>query len=275
MKLLSLICVVIASGSTPAPLSTTVHTFEDGFVERSMAIVVRDRSAHVEYSIGLNESTVREVLVKWEPGADPSDSATPDVNRRALTDPLPVAPDESIAPSTDSKQVTVTSNGLESPGPMKVDATGKSTSTQPSESRNPIDGHAISPELLAKFKELAPDAIVKAIDIRCNGEKIEAFAIKEGPPPRHPFTITIELEFELPDSEICDLKINDHNFADQKGAARFSLKAAGRSMLIRSDVAPILVRAERIELSKVVSESERNSLTSINARLGIAPPRKP
>ncbi len=265
MKLLCLICVVIASGSIPAPLSPAVHKFEDGFVERSMAIVVRDRSAHVEYSIGLNESTVREVLVKWEPGANPSNSASSGVNNRPLTEPLTVAPVELIA----------TSNGLESTGSLKDASTGKSTSFQQSESKNPNDGHSISPDLLAKFKELAPDSIGKAIDIHCNGKKIEAFAIKEGPPPRHPFTMTIELEFKLPDSEICDLKINDHNFADQKGAARFSLKAAGRSMLIRSDVAPILVRAERIELSELISEAERNSLTSINARLGIAPPRKP
>ena len=289
MKIFYLIDVALAFGSILVANAGEPHKFDDGFVERTMAVVIRDKTGHVEYSIGLNESTVRDLLGTWESSsgeiAEPSNSTDTSVPSRSAGQPFNKKLEASLAnavgnPSNKSTDLSKTnpsgkpvdSAGSESKQRKKNVSAGKSTSTQPTASKNSADGHEIAPELMARFKKLAPVAIAKGLKITCDEKSIPIISIEEGPPSRHPFTMTIKFKFELPEFKICDLKINDENFADQSGAARYAFKTAGRSMLMQSDVAPILVRANRIELAQP-SKRELRPGTSINVRLGMPAPR--
>lgn len=262
-----------------------VHKFEDGFVERSVAIVVRDKTAYVEYSIGLNETTVRDLLTQWEqasaPTAEQSKSAGSQEQPRSETEALrdqhksiPIDPaNTSSGSATGQTKESSTTKVAQELTQRQSDTRRKSTPESRSEADDSTEGHSIEPLLLANFKKVATDQVARGLKIKCNGKPLTVTSIAAGPPPRHPFIMTIQFKVQLPDSEICELKINDENFGKQHGAVRYALKAAGRAMLLKSDVAPILVRAERIELSKTPI-TQRASLTSINARLGFAPSPK-
>ena len=285
MKFLSLICVLLASGTISASVMTRVHKFENGFVERSIAIVVRDKTAHIVYSVGLNELTVRELLANWEPFS-PGQTVGPDSTKSEVQqnpeserfgDQRPAnstgqAETSPRSPSQPSTKATV-SSGVDPSADTRPKPTEKPTSSKRPQLENSSEDHVIPPDLLLKFKELAPVAIANGMKISCNGKPITIDYVNAGPPPRHPFTMSIEFTFQVPDSETCDLKISDDSFAQNNGAVRYALKAAGRAMLIQSDVAPILVRAERCDLTKL-SKKERSLKTSVNARLGFAPPRQ-
>ena len=78
------------------------------------------------------------------------------------------------------------------------------------------------------------------------------------------FNLIVKFEFEIPDLKSAKLKIQDHNFLQYNGAIRNALKTRGSSMLVRSDTAPIIVRAQRHEL-KGLSQKEASTRTSISA----------
>lgn len=64
MKTVILTFAIIANLSFPLVRSTP-HRFEDDFVERTLAIIVRGNKAEITYSIGLNKKTTEKVLKKW------------------------------------------------------------------------------------------------------------------------------------------------------------------------------------------------------------------
>ena len=58
------VCLVFAMFTTTSEVSG--HEFEDGFVERSVAVVVRGNVARLEYSIGLNPNTRQQLIEFWQ-----------------------------------------------------------------------------------------------------------------------------------------------------------------------------------------------------------------
>ena len=50
------------------------HEFEDGFVERSVAVVVRENVARLNYSIGLNPRTRQRLIEFWQSSDDFEDA---------------------------------------------------------------------------------------------------------------------------------------------------------------------------------------------------------
>ena len=60
--LIAIVGALAESGASTFVQPRLPHVYPDGFVERSLAIVIRDGRAYGEYSIGLNESTAGRVL---------------------------------------------------------------------------------------------------------------------------------------------------------------------------------------------------------------------
>ena len=278
MKLIALACLLVAI--SPSPIA---HKFEDGFVERTMAIVLRGRTAQVEYRVGLNDTTIRQILEKWD--TLPADSTNKDISP-PTKDPNQVQ-DASVKPSFPVESEKKLDPVVRSAPPDATEQNGSSSPEQPpdkkTESNDPpasnsaqdsnATDHVIDAVLFEKFEQAAPKAIANGLNIRCNGKPVAVTALAAGPSPRHPFTIVVTFEFQLPKSESSELSIVDANFAKQTGAVRYALKATGNAALIQSNVAPILVRAERIELSDATNR-ERKRQTTISARVAVLPSSK-
>jgi len=90
--------------------------------------------------------------------------------------------------------------------------------------------------------------------------------VKASPAPRHPFNLVVRFEFELPPTKSVQLDIADTNFLRQTGAVRYAIKAVGSTMLVKSNAAPIIIRAKRVELVGL-SRKETVSATSISAKI--------
>jgi hypothetical protein len=102
----------------------------------------------------------------------------------------------------------------------------------------------------------------------CDGRRITPEAVDLGPTPVHPFILVVKFEFQLPVSNDIELNVEDRNFPDLTGAVRYALKAKGNSMLLKSNAAPILIRADRVELAGMTLV-ERAKCTTISAKLAV------
>lgn len=279
----------------PAP-----HEFEDGFVERTFAIVIRDNLATAEYSIGLNESTMQELLDHWQ-SPEVTDSPTEDEQLLHKT-PSPSKTDARsrvlIGPHNDSQDKNAATEPLEKdpsdvetslPKPEKPAAKPATQTDEPSSAASSLEPEAessirndalensgspsskhleptIPEELLASLKQLGPSQIAKKIAISCNGQPLQIKNVSAAAAPRHPFNLVVQFEFEIPSLESAALKIEDRNFRQHNGAIRYALKALGNTILVKSNVAPIIVRAQRHQLG-ALSKKEASNWTSISAEI--------
>jgi len=271
-----------------------------------LAIVIRDNVATAEYSIGLNESTLTELLAQWEKSeadssqpeplestnADPAQSpdvSKPDPPTGTFIDPKPdskteisdpeskiqsnpkLKPGETEAGSqtkagrvlnrqTSSPSAELTANSAvdESTGEPHQ---GKSLPQNDEEDKNPIHER-----LLATLKRMGPKQISRRIHVNCDGKPLKIKNVEASPAPRHPFNLVVKFEFELPLTKSVQLDIADTNFLRQTGAVRYAIKAAGSTMLVKSNAAPIIIRAKRVELAGL-SRKETVSKTSISAKI--------
>ena len=51
-------------------------------------------------------------------------------------------------------------------------------------------------------------------------------------------------------NRVVEFQVTDRLFSDYHGATRYALRARGTTMLLQSNVAPVLVRSERIEIDR-------------------------
>ena len=199
------------------------HQFKDGFIERAVAIVVRPDQTIIEYSIGANEATRQRLIECWS-GVNSAET------------------DERSAEDT---------------------------------------GGAID----ARFVAAVGQAIARRLVVAADGKPLAIELVEVIPTPRHHVEATVVLRFSTPQpvagKKIVTLTFEDRNFflstagdkaeeteeADNGepspvplgepspvptpvplgGAFRYAFKATGGVMLNRSTVAPLLVRAKRLE----------------------------
>ena len=293
----------LAASSPSAP-----HKFEDGFVERTLAIVIRDNAATAEYSIALNQSTLNELLDQWKKEADsrqpePSESTSAkttaklqscdgsksDTETETFIDPKPdsrieISEPESTTQSSPKLHPKLHTKGGEDSqterpqeqnrqAPEATSSPAATTSVaQPadeSEEEKSLphdDENPIHERLLAELKSIGPDQIAQRIQINCDGQPLKIKNVVASPAPRHPFNLKVKFEFELPPTKSAQLDIVDNNFRQQTGAVRYAIKALGSTMLVKSNAAPIIIRAKRVELAGL-SEKETVSETSISAKI--------
>ena len=182
-----------------------IHDIPDNFAERTLAIVVRDRTAFITYRAGLNVKTMRNLLQKWN------------------------LPDDQYSETL-------------------------------SESK-----------LSENFRQAAFGQLASGLKISIDGKPLTVEKISCEPSSRHHFSLIANYKIGLgTSSKPIDLEVTDNNFPDQQGAIRCSLKAMGKAMVLRSNAAPIIVRAKRHELEKL-TPIQRKEASSIKVKLGFSP----
>ena len=252
-----------ASSARPA----IAHVLKDGYIERTVEVVIRDDTAYVEYSVGLNENTMAQLTSSWELKTQPTESKPSGGNEDEKANPKESEPVETTKTKTDKKpsdSKPVDSNPDDS-SPTDSSPTDSSSTDSSSEKATVFDK-----ALLAKFNKSAPAKVTEGLKITCDDKPVKIESVALDPAPRHPFDVKVKFQFKIPksDKESIELKLEDSNFTKQTGAVRYALKAKGIAMLVQSNVAPIIVRAERIELAEL-TEEQRKTQTSILARIAL------
>lgn len=215
------------------------HEFEDGFVERSVAVVVRDNVARLEYSIGLNPNTRQQLIEFWQ--------------------------------STDGAR-----GEMEGRSASKIDSI-----------------HPVQQNLA--FYSLAAEHLSRRLDIVVNNQRIEHNLISALQSSRHHVDVTVILEFNLPstDAQIpIAIEIADGNFfretTDQEkidlatrktkrhephllpapfgGGFRYAFKTAGSTVLSSTNVASILIRADR-QMDDDFTDTQLDTAFKIKAKV--------
>lgn len=268
-----------------------MHKFENGFVERTCAVVVEGNKATVQYQIGLNEFTIRELMAEWAKTKKPEGfkNALPE-NEKSKTEVTPKTNSESksqVGPAAQTEPSdSVNSKAQKQELPVKApnspkgnpasrskdsnEAPTSRTQTKPgsTEDTSETEDEPISKEALDEFLVVAGTEIAKRFKIKCDEKSIPIKSVSAEKAPRHPYVLLIKFKFELPANDSVQLEIADENFRNQKGAIRYALKGSKDTMLLNSNVAPIVIRAKRVELGGL-SAKEVADQTSISAKLAI------
>lgn len=154
-----LMCVGLALTS---PAVAVAHEFEDGHVERSVAVVIRGNTGQIEYSIGLNPQTRQQLIRFW------SDSA------------LKNAPTESASRSSSSPPQHALDDENE-PLPDTALVSAAATDT---------------PEDF--FLKLAAANVISRLKVTANGDPLPLELISSSASARHHVDVTVTLKFEIP-----------------------------------------------------------------------------
>ena len=281
--------------------SVGAHEYEDGFVERSLTITIRDGVGYGEYQIGLNANTATEVLKLAEQirqqavmarAAQPQPSATGDAAAvaEALTEPsverelLANKPDAALNVGQELKAVTpkaVTPKGVTPKGvPNQSVGTG-------------VGEHLTDLTMIKRFGELKEDWFAGRLKLVRNGQQVTLSKVSVEPAARHPFSVVVKFQFSVeakqaveeqakaernkaagpaskPDSSqgsVVDFQVTDGLFSDHHGATRYALRSRGSTMVLQSNVAPALVRADRVEVKRGEGANEDGKPPEIQAKL--------
>ncbi len=279
MKTILLVALTLGWAATSGP---ALHEFEDGFVERTLEVVIRDNVATAKYSIGLNETTLCDLLDQWKKSHEnPHQTQRSQHNETIIADQSLGTNDQ--AEITEVAKPAVGSKPKVEPEPTeslaesapKPDEFGtvKKSSAVPQRPVEPArdgegeeDDNPIQQQLLAELQSLGPEQIARGVVVTCDGKPLKIRNVTADLAPRHPFVLVVKFEFEIPATKSAILEIKDQNFREQTGAVRYAIKALGNLMLVKSDAAPIIIRAKRLELAEL-SKKETISKTSISAQL--------
>lgn len=276
-----LIALIFGSSIGPSTnrLLPTPHILEDGFVERSLSIVVRNSTAYGEYRIGLNNNTMTELVSQWtKPSESELKSKSPTLNSKAdgatHSENLASLNQDATVKKTEPQKKRSYSQSLTGDRESIRESTGPSLSPSSvkSETKNPTsedENHWLDPKVLKQLTTLAHSRLTQELKVQIDGQVVAIKSVEPGPPPRHPFYLSIKFEFTVPDSGSFDLEIRDHVFGLESGAVRYSLKTQGKPMILQSNVAPAIVRSKRVDLRELSAE-KRESKTTISAKIGVA-----
>ena len=219
--------------------ATLAHQFEDGYVERTVAIRIRDRVGTVEYSIGLNDATIKLFSNAWPQDAE----LFAQLQKASSTQP---ADQEPAAPEPNTRS--------------------------PVESNLPQDGSLTNEiALIRAFAKLSTPHLESGLRIVANGKRLKLSLISATPSARHHATLQTSWQFHLPADPTIKLQVRDTNFLQQPGGIKYSLKTSGSSMTIQSNAAPILIRSARIELDQL-DVLQRLQQRGIVARIRVVQP---
>ncbi|MEL7498238.1 MAG: hypothetical protein AAFN77_11550 [Planctomycetota bacterium] len=275
IRIVPLIIVAIAGQplvptfTESAPANSIRHVYEDGFVERACYVLIRDDRAFCEYSIGLNPQTAERLLQRLVESAERSPNQTKDLNSS-----------NSPNPGSNAK-----SDNLPSTQPL-----GETNQELADENRGEAE-HLTDPEVIERFADRIEPWFGRELKVSLNGHRVRLENLKLAKDARHPFSMIVRFEFSLLPGDSSkdaqakskqaansqnnaersqapktnkttlkpkqiELKLIDQLFKDSDGAVRYALKTKGKAMIAKSNVAPILVRAERMELAKLLTDVE-------------------
>ena len=110
------------------------------------------------------------------------------------------------------------------------------------------------------FSDLLLQQLSTSIELKINDKPVKLIQKRVYEPGKHHFNWVAEFEFPLANGTN-ELSLVDQEFRQMKGAARYSLKALGSTMLLKSSVAPIIIRAKRHELNNLGIKPRREICT--------------
>ena len=291
---LSIYCVVGLSAGMPTTICA--HVYEDGFVERSLTITIRDGVGYGEYQIGLNAKTADQILKAAQ-------LKQKDARLNLMKEPQASANQhyhlQSQSPSSTAEAVDANEpNKLEKSPDLEPKKTEPKNTTAPKSVASPqrlgtvgSGQHLTDLKTIARFGDLQQRWFTDHLKLVSDGQKIEFSKVSVEPAARHPYSVLVKFQFSLeekkvskgvltvdepridpksdpPASRVVDLQLTDDVFSEHAGATRYALRARGSTMLLQSNVAPVLVRAERVEVTPKASGDQASSPT-IKAKLTV------
>ncbi len=141
-----------------------------------------------------------------------------------------------------------------------------------------IEAASENPSNLATFSSELGTRLPAALNVTIDGKALEAEIVEARPGGQHHVSCYVQLKYKLPKNTSTsaitqNLKFVDNSFAEMDGAIRLACKAQGETMLRESNVASLIVRAERYVLTELTDE-ERQKRLSISSKL-LVPALKP
>jgi len=291
--------------------SVCAHEYEDGFVERSLTITIRDGVGYGEYQIGLNANTAAQVLklaeqlrqqARLASATQQQSSAAGETATavEASTDPLVELNPVVDKPDAVSK-VDVTPRAVppkeESPkeeSPKEESPKEESPKVVPNQSVGTgVGEHLTDLAMIKRFGELQRQWFAGRLKLACNGQQVALSKVSIEPAARHPFSVVVKFQFSVeakqaideqgkadnkkaagatskPDSSqgsVVDFQVTDGLFSGHHGATRYALRSRGSTMVLQSNVAPALVRADRVEVVLGAGANEDEKPPEIQAKL--------
>ena len=281
--------------------SVCAHEYEDGFVERSLTITIRDGVGYGEYQIGLNANTAAQVLklaeqlrqqARLASATQQQSSAAGETATavEASTDPLVELNPVVDKPDAVSK-VDVTPRAVP---PKEESPKEESPKVVPNQSVGTgVGEHLTDLAMIKRFGELQRQWFAGRLKLACNGQQVALSKVSIEPAARHPFSVVVKFQFSVeakqaideqgkadnkkaagatskPDSSqgsVVDFQVTDGLFSGHHGATRYALRSRGSTMVLQSNVAPALVRADRVEVVLGAGANEDEKPPEIQAKL--------
>ena len=286
--------------------SVCAHEYEDGFVERSLTITIRDGVGYGEYQIGLNANTAAQVLklaeqlrqqARLASATQQQSSAAGETATavEASTDPLVELNPVVDKPDAVSK-VDVTPRAVppKEESPKEESPKEESPKVVPNQSVGTgVGEHLTDLAMIKRFGELQRQWFAGRLKLACNGQQVALSKVSIEPAARHPFSVVVKFQFSVeakqaideqgkadnkkaagatskPDSSqgsVVDFQVTDGLFSGHHGATRYALRSRGSTMVLQSNVAPALVRADRVEVVLGAGANEDEKPPEIQAKL--------
>ena len=281
--------------------SVCAHEYEDGFVERSLTITIRDGVGYGEYQIGLNANTAAQVLKLAEQLRQQARLASATQQQSSAAGETATAVEASTAPLVELNPVVDKPDAV-----SKVDVTPRAV---PPKEESPkeeppkvvpnqsvgtgVGEHLTDLAMIKRFGELQRQWFAGRLKLACNGQQVALSKVSIEPAARHPFSVVVKFQFSVeakqaideqgkadnkkaagatskPDSSqgsVVDFQVTDGLFSGHHGATRYALRSRGSTMVLQSNVAPALVRADRVEVVLGAGANEDEKPPEIQAKL--------
>ena len=286
--------------------SVCAHEYEDGFVERSLTITIRDGVGYGEYQIGLNAKTATQVLKLAEQmrqqavsvkaaQQQPSAAGETAPAAGAVTEPsverVPLMNEPEAALKVDRSPKAMTPKAVTPEGGSPKGGSPKGVPNQ--SVGTGVGEHLTDLATIKRFGELQEHWFAGRLKLARNGQPVALSKVSVEPAARHPFSVVVKFQFSVeakqaveeqgkaeqnkaagptskpdsPQGSVVEFEVTDGLFSDHHGATRYALRSRGSTMLLQSNVAPALVRADRVEIARGEEVTEDGKPPAIQAKL--------
>jgi len=156
-----------------------------------------------------------------------------------------------------------------------------------------VGEHLTDLATIKRFGEMQKHWFAERLKLERNGKPITLSKVSVEPAARHPFSVVVKFQFSViaklaierdgkvnrkneamaisepnsPQSGVVDFQVIDELFSEHAGATRYALRARGSTMLLQSNVAPVLVRADRVEIERGVEVPKDGRPPAIQAKI--------
>ena len=156
-----------------------------------------------------------------------------------------------------------------------------------------VGEHLTDLATIKRFGELQEHWFAGRLKLARNGQPVALSKVSVEPAARHPFSVVVKFQFSVeakqaveeqgkaeqnkaagptskpdsPQGSVVEFEVTDGLFSDHHGATRYALRSRGSTMVLQSNVAPALVRADRVEIARGEEVTEDGKPPAIQAKL--------